>query len=77
MQKNMAMWERCMRVVFGLGVLSLLFWGPKKLWALLGLIPLSTGISGWCPLYSVIGISTKRSDKPVDEKQETPIESLG
>lgn len=77
MEKNMAMWERCARVVFGLGVVSLLFWGPKKLWALLGLIPLSTGLSGWCPLYSALGISTKDVEESTHEKHETTIESLG
>jgi hypothetical protein len=26
---------------------------------LIGLAPLATGISGWCPIYSLFGISTK------------------
>jgi len=77
MERNMATWERCARIVFGLGILSLLFWGPKKLWALVGVIPLSTGLSGWCPLYSVLGISMKRRDELVHEPHETTTESLG
>ncbi len=50
--------ERFFRVIIGLFVLSLIFWGPKSLWGLLGLIPVFTGLSGWCPLYSILGIST-------------------
>ncbi len=50
--------ERIVRVLVGLVVLSLVFWGPKSLWGLVGLIPLATAASGWCLLYSLLGIST-------------------
>ncbi len=50
--------ERVIRVVLGVGILSLFFVGPHSAWALLGAIPLLTGIVGSCPLYSIFGIST-------------------
>ena len=50
--------ERAVRVVVGLGLLSLVFFGPKTLWGLVGLVPLLTGLSGWCPPYSLLGINT-------------------
>ena len=50
--------ERVLRVIVGLGVLSLAFIGPKTPWGFLGLIPLATGFIGSCPLYTVLGIST-------------------
>jgi hypothetical protein len=50
--------ERVVRVVFGLGVLSLVFVGPQSLWGLLGIVPLATGLLGSCPLYTLFGIST-------------------
>lgn len=50
--------ERVIRVVFGLGVLSLYFIGPQTPWALLGLIPVLTGALGSCPLYTLFGFST-------------------
>jgi hypothetical protein len=50
--------ERALRVVVGVVALSLVFVGPKSLWGLLGLVPLATGSSGTCPLYSILGIST-------------------
>ena len=56
--RNEAMWDRVVRVVLGLAVLSLIFWGPKSLWGLVGVIPLVTGLAGSCPLYTLTGLST-------------------
>lgn len=53
--------ERVGRVVVGLGVLSLLFFGPVPGWGLvglLGIVPLATGAMGSCPIYTLIGFST-------------------
>lgn len=52
--------ERAIRALVGLGVLSLVFVGPKSLWGLLGLVPLLTALVGWCPPYALLGISTCR-----------------
>lgn len=56
--KNEHRVERAVRVVLGLGLLSLLFVGPQTMWGLIGIVPLATGLMGTCPLYSVLGIST-------------------
>lgn len=50
--------DRVARVVLGLALLSLLFVGPRTMWGLVGLIPLLTGLIGFCPLYRIVGIST-------------------
>jgi hypothetical protein len=50
--------ERVIRGIVGLVVLSLIVWGPKSAWGLLGLIPLATAVFGWCPLYTLFGFST-------------------
>jgi Protein of unknown function (DUF2892) len=50
--------ERALRVILGLGVLSLAFVGPKTPWGYLGLVPLATGLLGSCPLYTLFGWST-------------------
>jgi cadmium resistance protein CadD (predicted permease) len=44
--------------VIGLGAISLVFIGPKTMWGLLGIIPLATGVTGSCMLYSLLGVST-------------------
>ena len=54
--------ERIVRVILGLGLLSLLAVGPVPGWGLaglIGLVPLVTGAIGSCPIYTVMGISTK------------------
>lgn len=57
--------DRLLRVVVGIVLLSLTFLGPKTLWGLVGLVPLLTGLAGFCPLYRVLGISTcPRRGKP-------------
>lgn len=39
-------------VIFGLGLAAQSWLG------LIGFIPLLTGLVGWCPLYSIFGLST-------------------
>ena len=57
-KKNIHPVERGIRVVVGLGISSLAFWGPSEKVFLLGLIPVLTGFIGWCPPYSLLGINT-------------------
>ena len=54
--------DRALRVVLGLGLLSLVFVGPQTLWGLLGLIPLFTGAVGSCPIYTVLGVKTCKDE---------------
>lgn len=61
MKRNVGPLDRWIRVILGLGVLALVFIGPKSAWGYLGLIPLLTGISGYCPLYSLFGWSTRKA----------------
>lgn len=58
MKTNEGAIDRVLRVLVGAGVLSLAFVGPQTPWAYLGLIPLLTGIVGFCPLYAVLGINS-------------------
>lgn len=50
--------ERVVRVLVGIGLISLVFVGPQTPWGWIGLLPLATGLIGSCPLYTVLGIST-------------------
>lgn len=56
--RNEANWERILRTLVGAVLLSLTFIGPQTWWGLLGIIPLATGATGVCPLYSILGVST-------------------
>ncbi|MCK6506762.1 DUF2892 domain-containing protein [Myxococcota bacterium] len=53
--------ERVVRVLLGVGLLSLLAVGPVPGWGLAGLIgivPIFTGAVGSCPAYTLFGFST-------------------
>jgi len=50
--------DRIVRVMIGLLLLSLIIIGPSTLLGLIGLVPLITGIVGYCPLYQMLGIRT-------------------
>lgn len=58
MTSNVGTVDRVLRVLIGLGLLSLIFFGPKTLWGLVGLVPLATAAAGFCPLYRLVGLST-------------------
>lgn len=63
MSKNEAGWDRVARVVLGIALLSLTVIGPKTLWGLVGVVPLLTGLIGFCPLYRLVGVSTCPVDR--------------
>lgn len=58
MKQNVHNIERVVRVVIGLAIVSLVFIGPQSAWGWLGLIPVATGLTGWCPPYAMLGINT-------------------
>ena len=58
MQKNMCPAEQIVRTVGGAYLIVLALNGLHSLWFLLGLIPLATGLAGWCPLYALFGRAT-------------------
>ncbi len=62
MKANEGSVDRVLRVVIGLAVLSLAFVGPKTPWGYVGLLPLLTGLVGYCPAYSLLGIRTCKVD---------------
>ena len=58
MHQNAASWDRIARVLLGIGLLALVFVGPETPFGWIGLIPLATGLAGFCPLYRIFGVST-------------------
>jgi DUF2892 family protein len=63
MKKNVGGVERIIRIIAGAGIISLAFVGPHSPWAYLGIVPLATGLVGWCPPYALFGISTCKACK--------------
>ncbi|NOY05438.1 MAG: DUF2892 domain-containing protein [Chlorobi bacterium] len=63
MVKNVGKTDMVIRLILGIGLLSLIFIldGGIRWIGLIGIIPLLTGLTHSCPLYSVLKIDT--SDK--------------
>ena len=60
MNPNVGTVDRIIRVLIGLGLLSLFFIldGNARWFGLIGLVPLLTAGIRFCPLYTVLGIRT-------------------
>ncbi len=60
MKANVGGMDKMLRIVVGVGLLSLALFleGNARWWGLAGLVPLLTGIFGFCPLYTLLGIRT-------------------
>ncbi len=61
--------DRALRIALGIALLSLVFVGPRTAWGWIGLLPILTGVLGFCPVYSLLGLSTcpvKRPARPGD-----------
>jgi hypothetical protein len=50
--------DRVIRVVIGLALLSLTMAGPHTPWGYVGIVPLVTGLFGFCPIYRLAGVNT-------------------
>lgn len=58
MTRNEGTIDRALRIILGIVLLALVFVGPQTPWGWVGLVPLLTGLVGFCPLYRVFGFST-------------------
>ena len=58
MNKNIGNPERAIRIGGGLLLVVLAATGTVGIWGYLGVIPMATGLIGWCPPYAMFGIST-------------------
>ncbi len=55
MKMNVGTVDRCVRIIAGSALLGVAYKG--KTWGLIGIVPLLTGIIGWCPPYQLLGIN--------------------
>jgi hypothetical protein len=63
MTKNVGGIDRTLRIALGIGLLAWAGVGQDgaHLWGLLGVVPLATGLLGWCPAYLPFGFKTCRT----------------
>ena len=67
--QNLSTLDRVIRVLLGIALVALGWSGAVAgvtaiALRVFGLVPLVTGVLGWCPVYALLGISTRRS-RPV------------
>lgn len=62
MKSNVGTVDRVVRIVAGLVLLSLvvILEGNARWWGLVGVLPLATGLVGWCAMYTSFGFDTRR-----------------
>lgn len=61
MKHNVGGIDRALRIIVGLVVIG---WGvyAQNWWGAIGLIPLLTGVIGWCPAYLPFGLSSCKTE---------------
>lgn len=60
MKQNVGGIDKGLRIVLGLAMLAAIFLvdGSARWAGLAGLVPLITGLAGFCPLYALFGVSS-------------------
>jgi len=75
MKKNLGTTERVARAAIGAGLVGMGLMRGRWL-TMLGLYPLITGITGSCPVYKALGISTHETltEEILEAVEEVPVE---
>lgn len=58
MKANVGGLDRMARVGAGVALIALAATGTVGIWGWIGVVPLATGLIGWCPAYLPFGISS-------------------
>ncbi|MHB1567356.1 MAG: YgaP family membrane protein [Acidiferrobacter sp.] len=58
MVTNEGVADRVIRVILGIVLISLAVTGRWAPWGWIGVLPLATGLIGYCGLYQLLGIKT-------------------
>lgn len=58
MKSNVGGIDKVARIVIGAGLVGATAAGILPAWGYIGIVPLVTGLMGWCPLYRLIGLNT-------------------
>jgi hypothetical protein len=58
MKTNVGSIDRILRIVLGLVLIGMAATNTVGVWGWLGIVPLATGLIGWCPSYALFSWNT-------------------
>lgn len=58
MKPNVGGIDKILRIAAGIALIALTVMGVLPVWGYIGIVPLATGLMGWCPFYPLIGLNT-------------------
>ena len=58
MKANVGGIDKILRIVVGAGLIGATVAGALPVWGYIGIVPLATGLMGWCPIYPLLGMNT-------------------
>ncbi|MBR0566405.1 DUF2892 domain-containing protein [Azoarcus sp. L1K30] len=58
MKSNVGGTDKIIRILAGIVLLAMAIMGIGAPWTYIGIVPLVTGLMGWCPAYLLIGVNT-------------------
>ena len=64
MKANVGGIDRVARIVAGVVLIGLAATGTVGVWGWIGVVPVATGLFGFCPAYTLLGIKTCPMKKP-------------
>jgi hypothetical protein len=62
MKQNVGGFDKIARIIVGIALIAFAFY-TNQLIAYIGIIPLVTGLIGFCPLYTLFGYSSAKKEK--------------
>lgn len=58
MKANVGGIDKILRIIIGIVLIGLSALGTIGAWGWIGIVPLLTGLFGWCPFYPLLGINS-------------------
>lgn len=58
MKPNVGGIDKILRIVAGAGLIGATVAGFLPVWGYIGIVPLATGLMGWCPVYPLLGMNS-------------------
>lgn len=61
MKTNLGVLDQMLRTMIGVSLVVLAAAGTLHAWGFVGILPLVTGVAGYCPLYALLGVRSCRA----------------